>query len=187
MNSTVGRQRGGWNWHAEDGVIKLPVTEQPLSIYQYELWQAKKMNWLRMNGCGGRKKEKKSKELYLSNTENRVYVETKGAFYGKKLFSVCNIRTLIRCIILKNRWCNSLPGPPRCSRDQSSRILKLDVFQLLPAKSFSCPTLFRLLFTDAPFVVPELFPLMGPDVCAVSSTSALTKKTKDRKKGNTLA
>lgn len=86
-------------------------------------------------------------------------------------------------IILKNGWCNSLPGPLRCSRDQSSHTLKLDVFQLLPSESFSCPTLFSLLFTDAAFVEPELFTLTEADVCAVSSMSALTcKKGNDEEK-----
>lgn len=33
---------------------------------------------------------------------------------------------------------------------------------------------FYPLFTDAPFVVPELFPLMGADVCAVSGAIILT-------------
>lgn len=59
-------------------MIKLPVTKQPLSIYQYELWQAEQMNWTRMNGC--------EKLLYFSSAENRVYVETKGAFYGETIF-----------------------------------------------------------------------------------------------------
>lgn len=35
---------------------------------------------------------------------------------------------------------------------------------------------FSLLFTDAPRVEPELFPLMGADVCAVSGMIALTYK-----------
>lgn len=86
MNSGVGWQRDGWNWHVEDEVIKLPVTEQPLSIYQYELWQTEKMNWMRMNGCG--KKKKNCKQLHLSSMENRVYVETKAAFYGETIFCV---------------------------------------------------------------------------------------------------
>lgn len=47
---------------------------------------------------------------------------------------------------------------------------------------------FSPLFTDAPFVVPELFPLMGADVYTVSSMSALTYKGQqwsemERKKG----
>ena len=38
------------------------------------------------------------------------------------------------------------------------------------------PHSFSLLFTDAPYVMPELVPIMGADVCAVSSMSALTYK-----------
>lgn len=85
MNSGVCWQRDGWNWHVEDEVIKLPVTEQPLSIYQYELWQAEKMNWMWMNGC---EKKKNCKQLHLHSMENRVYVEAKDAFYGEAIFSV---------------------------------------------------------------------------------------------------
>lgn len=47
---------------------------------------------------------------------------------------------------------------------------------------------FSPLFTDAPFVVPELLSLMGADVYTVSSMSALTYKGQqwsemERKKG----
>ena len=172
MNSTVDQQRDGRNWHVENGVIKLPVTEQPLSIHQYEVWQAEKMNWMRLNGC---EKKKNCKQLYLSSTENRVYVKPKKHFM-EKLFSVCNISMLIQGITLKNSWWNSLPGLLRCSRDQSSHILKLDVFSAVTSWIIFLSHSFGLLFTDMPFVVPELFPLMGAHVCAVSSMSALTYK-----------
>lgn len=51
----------------------------------------------------------------------------------------------------------------RCSRDQSSHTLKLDVFQRLLAESFSCLTPFSLLFTDMPSTVPELLRLTGAE------------------------
>lgn len=83
---------------------------------------------------------------------------------------------LIPGIILKNSWCNSLPGPLRCSRDQSSHILKLDVFQLLPAESFSCPPLLADCLQMHLLLYPNSPPLTGADVCSVSSMSALTYK-----------
>lgn len=86
MNSREAWQRDAWNWHVGDGVIKLPVRDLPLRIYQYALWQAEKMNWKRMNGCG--RGEKNCKQLYLSSAENRVHIETKGAFYGETIFCV---------------------------------------------------------------------------------------------------
>lgn len=43
---------------------------------------------------------------------------------------------------------------------------------------------FYPLFTDAPFVVPELFPLMGADVCAVSGAIILTHKENWKEEGN---
>lgn len=51
---------------------------------------------------------------------------------------------------------------------------------------------FYPLFTDAPFVVPELFPLMGADVCAVSGAIILTQKGQGwsktgRKKGTNVS
>lgn len=51
---------------------------------------------------------------------------------------------------------------------------------------------FYPLFTDAPFVVPELFPLMGADVCAVSGAIILTHKGQGwsktgRKKGTNVS
>lgn len=97
MNSGVGWRRDGRNWHVEDGVIKLPVTEPPLSIYQYELWQAEKMNWMWMNGYEEKKEKSKAKPLYLSRKENRVYVETRGAFYGETIFCLISV-----C------WCKAL-------------------------------------------------------------------------------
>lgn len=72
------------NWHVEDGVIKLPVTAQPQSIYQYEPWQTEKMNWTRLNGCG----EKKEKKMASSFTYPEQKIETKGAFYGETIFCV---------------------------------------------------------------------------------------------------
>lgn len=114
---------------------------------------------------------------HLSGKENRVHIETKGAFYGGAIFCAAISACWFRGIILKNSWCNSLPGTPGCSRDQSSHILKLDVFRLLPTESFSRPVPVRL-FTDAPFVAfnPPTPPLAGVDVCAVTSMSASARR-----------
>lgn len=109
-------------------------------MHQYELWQAEKMNWTWMNGCV-KNKIKNCEPPYLSGTENRVCVETKGAFLWRNHFlgviSVCWYKTLY----WKTADVIHSLGPWRCSRDQSSHILKLDVFQLFPAESFSCPSL----------------------------------------------
>lgn len=81
---------------------------------------------------------------YLPGEENRVHIETKGVVYEGAIFWAAISACWFRGIILKNSWCNSLPGTLRCSREQSFRILKLDVFQLLPTESFSRPALFFL-------------------------------------------
>lgn len=109
------------------------------------------MYWTWMNGCTGGKGKRNCAQPHLSGKENRVHIETKGAFYGGAIFCAAISACWFRGIILKNSWCNSLPGTPGCSRDQSSHILKLDVFRLLPTESFSRPVPVRL-FTDAPFV-----------------------------------
>lgn len=104
----------------------------------------------------GREGKRNCAQPYLRSKENRVHIETKGAFYEGAIFCEAISACWFRGIILKNSWCNSLPGTLRCSREQSSHILKLDVFQLLPTESFSRPALsfffFSRLFTDAPFV-----------------------------------
>lgn len=137
---------------------------------------------------------------YLPGEENRVHIETKGVVYEGAIFWAAISACWFRGIILKNSWCNSLPGTLRCSREQSFRILKLDVFQLLPTKSFSRPALFFFsrLFTDAPFVTFKPLqppPLARVDVCAVTSMSASAHKgqqwsefgKKNQNKSNALA
>lgn len=89
----------------------------------------------------GGKGKRNCAQPHLSGKENRVHIETKGAFYGGTIFCAAISACWFRGIILKNSWCNSLPGTLGCSRDQSSHILKLDVFRLLPAESFSRPVL----------------------------------------------
>lgn len=113
MTSRVGWLRDTHNWHVEDWVIKLPVTEQPLCICQYEPWQAEKMNWARMSGF----EIKNSKLLYLSSTANRL-----KEHFMEKPFSVCNMTVSIQCFTLKDSLCNSLPGPEMLKRPISPYI-----------------------------------------------------------------
>lgn len=92
---------------------------------------------LDVNGWMCRRKGKRNCEPpYLPDEENRVYIEMKGAFCEGAIFSVAISACWFRGIILKNSWWNSLPGTLRSSREQSSHILKLDVFGLLPVEPF---------------------------------------------------
>lgn len=82
-------------------------------------------------------------------------------------------------------------GSWRCSRDQSSHILKLDIFQLFPAESFSCPSLLPIVYRCA-FRCAWTLPSYGADVCAVSGAIILTHKGQGwsktgRKKGTNVS
>lgn len=123
------------------GVIKLPVTKQPWACINMNCGRLRR--WIGHEWMDGVKNEIKNCELlYLSSTENSLFLWRN---HFQHIILVCWYKILY----WKMADVIQSLGSWRCSRDQSSHILKLDIFQLFPAESFSCPSLLPIVYRCA--------------------------------------